>query len=127
VLIKSAFPYIDRRSPQSTIRIMQSLHAQQRPLEKLCSGQTLLCTALDLHVPEWNAGTFDRRQFYIEDSVERPTKIIQARRLGIPAGRDEHLMYRFIDYDFARYCTANPLRKRGFEAGRDYRILNARR
>jgi DNA-3-methyladenine glycosylase len=126
VLIKSAFPYTDKRSPQSTIRIMQSLHGQERPVEKLCNGQTLLCTALDLHVPDWNARTFNRQQFHVEDTGEHPGRIIQTRRLGIPAGRDEHLMYRFIDYDFARYCTANPLRKRGFEAGRDYRILTAR-
>jgi DNA-3-methyladenine glycosylase len=105
---------------------MQSLHGQQRPVEKLCNGQTLLCTALDLHVPEWNAQTFTRQQFYVEDIDKCPERIIQTRRLGIPAGRDEHLMYRYIDYDFARYCTSNPLRKRGFEPGRDYRILAIR-
>ena len=40
----------------------------------------------------------------------------------IPHGRDEHLMYRFVDADYAAYCTRNPLR-RGQVEGRDYLIV----
>ena len=28
---------------------------------------------------------------------------------------DEHLQYRFIDYDFAKFCTSNPLTKRNID------------
>ena len=47
---------------------------------------------------------------------------IQTTRLGIPAGRDEYLPYRFVDAAFARHCTRNPLR-RGQLEGRDYQCL----
>ena len=43
-------------------------------------------------------------------------------RLGIPGGRDEHLMYRFVDAGYAPYCTRNPLR-RGQVEGRDYFLI----
>ncbi|MFP3335892.1 3-methyladenine DNA glycosylase, partial [Pseudomonas sp. SIMBA_064] len=48
--------------------------------------------------------------------------ILQTTRLGIPSGRDEHLMYRFVDAGYAAYCTRNPLR-RGQVEGRDYFLL----
>ena len=93
-----------------------------RPIEKLCKGQTLLCQALDLKVNEWDQLRFDAENFYIDDLKERPEKIIQSTRLGIPAGRDEHLLYRFIDYDFARFCTRNPLTRRNWAADKHYKI-----
>ena len=40
------------------------------------------------------------------------------RPAGIPAGRDEHLQYRYVDPAYAAFCTRNPLR-RGQVAGRD--------
>ena len=49
--------------------------------------------------------------------------MIQATRLGIPQGRDEHLMYRFVDGAYAAHCTRNPLR-RGQVEGRDYFVLS---
>jgi len=52
----------------------------------------------------------------------RPSHIVQTTRLGIPHGRDEHLMYRFVDADYAAYCTRNPLR-RGQVEGQDYLVL----
>ena len=52
-----------------------------------------------------------------------PAHVIQTTRLGIPQGRDEHLMYRFVDAAYAPYCTRNPLR-RGQVEGRDYILLN---
>ena len=51
-----------------------------------------------------------------------PTQIVQTTRLGIPSGRDEHLPYRFVDAEYARFCTRNPLR-RGQVEGRDFFIL----
>ena len=127
VLIKSAFVWFDDRSPESNLKLMQHLNPVKgsntiRPKEKLFSGQTLLCHSLNLKVKEWDQKTFDLNNFYIEDVGNRVTKIIQTSRLGIPSGRDEHLMYRFIDYDFAKYCTSNPLSKRNWVEGKDYLI-----
>lgn len=125
VLIKSAVPVTDGLSPPETLDIMHSLNpgpSGPRPTTRLCSGQTLLCRSLDLKVPDWNNRPLDNNRFRLDDDGYRPARIIQTRRLGIPDGRDEHLMYRFIDADFARYCTSNPLTKRQWREGRDYRI-----
>lgn len=129
VLVKAGYPWFDEQSPQDTVLpIMQTLNPVQgsskiRPLEKLCSGQTLLCRALDLRVKDWNQKNFVAEQFYIEDLGLEAEHIIQTTRLGIAADRDAHLQYRFIDYEFAAYCTSNPLRKRLYQEGRDYTIL----
>jgi DNA-3-methyladenine glycosylase len=117
VLIKSAYPYFDKRSPQQTLAIMQRLNPTRsggpRTADKLCSGQTLLCQALDIHVRQWDQQQFDKDSFYIEDRNIEPPQIIQTTRLGIPEGRDEHLPYRFIDHEFAKFCTSNPMTRRG--------------
>ena len=138
VLIKSAFPWFDQRSPKSNLSIMQQLNpiksnkppsAQSpsrpriRPAEKLCAGQTLLCRALGLKVSDWDQQHFDPARFYIEDIGYKVKQVIQTRRLGIPASRDAHLPYRFIDYDFSPYTTSNPLTKRGFIEGEDYQLI----
>ncbi len=119
VLIKSAYPFHNTDSPLANIDIMQQLNptisGDPRPAEKLCRGQTLLCKALNLKVREWDQQQFDKEQFYIENINQTPAKIIQTTRLGIPAGRDEYLPYRFIDYDFAKFCTYNPLTKRNID------------
>jgi DNA-3-methyladenine glycosylase len=94
-----------------------------RPLEKLCKGQTLLCRSLNLKVDEWDQQQFDAGHFYFDDAGIEPEKIIQTTRLGIPTGRDEHLPYRFIDYDFARFCSSNPLNKRSWVEGKHYTII----
>jgi DNA-3-methyladenine glycosylase len=52
----------------------------------------------------------------------RPARIIRTTRLGIPEGRDEHLPYRFIDYDFAAHCTRNPMTRRNAQPGHDFFI-----
>ncbi len=120
VLIKSAYPFFDKKSPPATIHIMQQLNpavsGEIRPVETLCKGQTLLCRALDIKVTDWDQQSFDSSRFYIEDIGILAEKIIQTTRLGIPDGRDGHLPYRFIDYDYARYCTSNPLTKRNPDA-----------
>ena len=127
VLIKSAFPFEDRYSHPKALGIMQSLNpsasGDMRPAQKLCNGQTLLCQALHIKVKHWDQQQFDRQHFYIDDTGIRPQRIIQTTRLGIPRGRDEHLDYRFIDYDYARYCTRNPLTRRGWHEGLENRIL----
>jgi len=128
VLIKSALPYVDRRSPRGNISSMQRLNPVKgsrrwRPESRLCAGQTLLCRSLALRVPEWDQRNFDPQVFYIEDVGIRPVRVIQARRLGIPSGRDEHLLYRFIDYEHAKSATRNPLTSRSWREGVDYRIL----
>ena len=99
-----------------------------RSIEKLCNGQTLLCQSLNLKVNEWDQQQFDKKVFYFEDIKEQPEtavqkKVIQTTRLGIPVGRDEHLPYRFIDYDFARFCTSNPLSKRHWLENKHYKIV----
>ena len=88
-------------------------------MHKLCAGQTLLCKSLGLKVPDWDNQLFTAEHFYVEDCGLVPQEIIQTTRLGITAGRDEHLPYRFVDAEFAGYCTKNPLR-RGQREGYDF-------
>lgn len=135
VLIKSAFPYADETADsdadaealRSIIALMQDLNPAaaggKRPAEKLCNGQTLLCRSLDLKVIDWDSRQFDEDVFYLDDAGISVDRSIQTTRLGIPAGRDEHLMYRYIDYDYAPYCTSNPLSRRNLVEDIDYRII----
>ena len=127
VLIKSALPWLDQHCADDALQRMQannpSAAGDHRHPERLCAGQTLLCKALGLRVPEWDAQRFDPQRLFVEDVGERPAQIIQTTRLGIPPGRDEQLPYRFVDAAFARHCTRNPLR-RGQVEGRDYFLLN---
>lgn len=127
VLIKSAFPWLDAISGAPSLALMQANNpdAQGRPRaqEALCAGQTLLCRALGLKVPEWDAERFDWQRLFVEDCGEQPRQIIQTTRLGIPLGRDEHLPYRFVDAAYARHCTRNPLRRGQLEQ-RDYFLLD---
>lgn len=126
VLIKSAYPWVDDLSGQASLAQMQlnnpNADGSPRTSQKLCAGQTLLCKALGLKVPIWDAKRFDQERLYVEDVGQVPTQIIQTTRLGIPSGRDEHLMYRFVDASYAPYCTRNPLR-RGQVEGRDYFLI----
>lgn len=127
VLIKSALPWLDQHCAPDALQRMQNNNpaasGKPRPPERLCAGQTLLCRALGLKVPDWDAQRFDPARLFVDDVGERPARIIQTTRLGIPSGRDEHLPYRFIDATHARRCTRNPLR-RGQVEGRDYFLLN---
>lgn len=115
VLIKSAFPL--ENQPAASLKLMHQLNpttsGDMRAIEKLCAGQTLLCRALDIKVKQWDQQAFDAQRLYINDTDYQPDKIIQARRLGIPEGRDEHLLLRYIDQHYAKYCTKNPLTQRG--------------
>lgn len=130
VLIKSAYPWLDGLSDAAALALMQrnnpDAQGAARKPERLCAGQTLLCRALGLKVPEWNARRFDPQRLWVEDIGERPEQMIQTARLGIPNGRDEHLPYRFVEAAYARHCTRNPLR-RGQCVGRDYFLLPGER
>lgn len=127
VLIKSAYPWVDELSDANSLAQMQlnnpNASGALRSPERLCAGQTLLCKALGLKVPMWDAKRFDANLLRVEDVGQTPTRIIQTTRLGIPLGRDEHLLYRFVDADYARFCTRNPLRRGQVEA-RDYFFLD---
>ena len=105
VLIKSAHPWLDELAGPDSLAQMQrnnpDAKGNPRPEHKLCAGQTLLCKALGLKVREWDAKCFDPERLWVDDVREQPSKIIQTTRLGIPHGRDEHLMYRFVDADYA--------------------------
>jgi DNA-3-methyladenine glycosylase len=127
VLIKSAYPWVDEVSDANSLAQMQlnnpDASGALRAPGRLCTGQTLLCKALGLKVPMWDAKRFDANLLLVEDVGQTPTRIIQTTRLGIPTGRDEHLLYRFVDADYTRFCTRNPLR-RGQVEGRDYYFLD---
>ena len=131
MLIKAGVPWFDDLSPRENVHVMQRLNpvrgsGRLRPPERLCAGQTLLCRSLGLKVKDWDQRPFDPQAFRVEDVGHAVCEIIQAPRLGIPPGRDEHLMYRFIDRAEARHATRNPLTRRGAIAGRDYRIIRRR-
>ena len=115
VLLKSGIPYLEHKHAKRMLNIMRKLNPKKdgtaRQIEKLCAGQTLLCKSLGLKVPDWDQKTFDSKKLCIDDVGIRPAKIIQTKRLGIPIGRDEHLPYRFVSYDYAIHATKNPLRK----------------
>ena len=115
VLIKSAYPWLDAQSGPEALALMQALNpdavGRPRSAEKLCAGQTLLCRALALKVPDWNSGRFYPTQFYLDDVGAVLPQLIQTTRLGISAYRDAHLPWRFVDPAYARYCTRNPLRR----------------
>lgn len=128
VLIKSGYPYKNGKKTDKMIPVMQKLNPPKygngvRPIERLCAGQTLLCKSLGITVKEWDQQQFDPNRFYIEDIGSTPTQIIQTTRLGIPVKRDDHLLYRFIDSGFSKFCTSNPLTKRNYLEGKHYRLI----
>ncbi len=132
VLIKSAYFYYDQLCDLDALSIMQSLNplpsGNLRSPEKLCAGQTLLCRSLGLKVTDWDQQQLSEHNFFIDDINYTPEKIIKTRRLGIPEGRDEHLQNRFIDFNYAKHCTSNPLTKRNWLENINYSIsrLNKR-
>src|SRR5690606_15317345 len=83
VLIKSAVPYgddLEERACQTMLSIMQALNpqknGQQRNIDRLCSGQALLCRSLGLKILDWDAKQFDPERFYIRDVDYVPQHII---------------------------------------------------
>ncbi|MGN6581281.1 MAG: DNA-3-methyladenine glycosylase [Bordetella sp.] len=129
VLIKSAHPWLDDMSGPGSLARMQALNpdAQGNPrdMRRLCAGQALLCRALNLKIADWDARRFDPARFYVDDVGSNPERLVNAPRLGIPAGRDEHLFYRYVDPEYAACSTRNPLR-RGQQEGHDYVMVDIR-
>jgi len=120
VLIKAGVAFVDEHSPARTIKIMQKLNpinGRVRDVERLCSGQTLFCQSLGIKVPEWNQRRLDPTCLVLHNVDDTPSTLIQAKRIGIPKGRDEDLLYRFIHPDYAHQATKNPLRE-------DHRIIH---
>lgn len=128
VLVKSARPFFDPLSPPD--RTLPLLHRNcpaagggERPIERLCAGQTLLCRALSLKIKDWTGRPFDPAALYLEDVGYVPARVIVARRHGIPIGRDEHLPYRYVDEAHARSATVFPPVRRAEREGRDFFVL----
>ncbi|MAV26473.1 MAG: 3-methyladenine DNA glycosylase [Gammaproteobacteria bacterium] len=125
VLIKSAIPATDHMTATGLRRMITNNPTQRgdaRQLEHLCSGQTLLCRALGLEVPKWSGRRLVSGKLELLDPGNAPHAIVQTRRLGIPAGRDPHLPYRFVDQRHVRSATRNPF-GRNLQEGIDYRII----
>ncbi len=120
VLIKSGVAW---RRDADALALMRRGLGRDKPVDKICSGQTLLAQALHLQVEAWRGRTFDPQQFYIGDDGYRPKQVIQTTRLGIAPHRDAHLPYRFVDAAFAPQATQNPVR-RTTQPGRDYACLD---
>jgi len=95
-----------------------------RPSHRLCAGQTLLCRSLGLKVTAWDARPLPSAGLVLVDTGYRPRQVVRARRLGIPAHRDPHLLYRFVDLGRAQAATRHPIGKRAQE-GVAYEVLPA--
>ena len=124
VLIKAAIPYFDKISPKEIcIPIMNKLNPlpkKSRSINRLCSGQTLLCRCLNLKVDEWNNRYPYTSKLRIEDVGITVKHIIRCKRLGIPNDRDEHLILRFINAAYTSSATQNPLTKTSYKKDKDY-------
>jgi len=127
VLCKAAVPHVDATSPPETVeklaRRVPLPGGRPRDRRRLLSGQTLLCRALGLDVATWSGAPLDPGRLRLEDVGYRPTEVLVTTRLGIPPGRDEHLLYRFVDAAHAAQATRNPLRRRDARVGVDYFVL----
>lgn len=123
VLIKSAVPVIDDVSPSLSLKTMVNnnpVNGRPRHPDKLCAGQTLLCKSLALRVADWNGKNLEKGKFQLEQDDYEVASWFQCKRLGIPKGRDEHLMYRFVDAEHAHLATKNPTKTRSDTEGKDY-------
>ena len=87
---------------------------RQRPLHRLCSGQVLLCRSLGIRVKDWDQKTFDIKKFFLEDVGEGPSQIVLAPRMGIPKNKGHEKLLRFIDLNYLKSCTKNPLTQRNW-------------
>lgn len=127
VLLKAGVPVVDEISGEDALELMQRLNPRpdgtSRPVLKQCAGQTLLCRSLSLRIRDWNQRTFDLEELFLDDVGYVPEHVIVARRLGISLGRDEHLLYRYVDAARVRSATQNPLSRREWVEGRDYFVL----
>jgi len=126
VLIKAAHVPPEHPGAAAVIAAMQRRvplpSGKPRPPGRVCSGQTLLCKALGLRVPDWDGVPIGTGGLRLLDVGCRPRAVVRTTRLGIPPGRDGHLPYRFIRAEHAAHATVNPLRGRRLE-GQDCQVL----
>jgi DNA-3-methyladenine glycosylase len=117
VLCKAGAPYLEGAEAEAMLAAMQLLNPQAnrepRGPERLCAGQTLLCRALGLRVPDWDGRPIRSEGLQVLDVGYRPTRVVRTLRRGIPEGRDGHLPYRFIDHERVHSATHNPLDRAG--------------
>ena len=128
VLIKSGHPWVDARSGPEALARMQALNPD-------AAGRASAAQAVrrpDAAVPRPGLESAGlgcaplRPRGAVRGGRGRASSaLVRCARLGIPAGRDEHLQYRYVDPAYAAFCTRNPLR-RGQVAGRDYVWVDGR-
>ena len=95
VLIKAGIPHPPESEDSEMLDRMQRrnpINGKPRKSYKLCSGQTLFCKSLGLKVPDWNRKRLVPGTLELVDSQNPPLEILNTTRLGIPKGRDEHLV-----------------------------------
>jgi len=115
VLIKAGIPHPPELEDSEMLDRMQRrnpINGKPRKSFKLCSGQTLFCKSLGLKVPDWNRKRLVPGTLELADSQNPPLEILNTTRLGIPKGRDEHLLLRYLDSGYVGSCTQNPLKSR---------------
>lgn len=114
MLIKSGYPSNENPVMLQKMRQLNpaSSGSGNRPIHRLCNGQSLLCKSLGLKVKTWDCQGLESHRFRLLISgplVEPPVEIIQTTRLGIPKSRDQDHPYRFIHKDYVKWCSKNPL------------------
>ena len=115
VLIKAGIPHPPELEDSEMLDRMQRrnpINGKPRKSHKLCSGQTLICKSLGLKISDWNRKRLVPGTLELADSQNPPLEILNTTRLGIPKGRDEHLLLRYLDSGYAGSCTQNPLKSR---------------
>ncbi len=126
VLVKGAVPHLVGDGAAVMLAAMHRRNplpsGKRRADARLCSGQTLLCRALGIRVPDWDGKALPQKRLRFLDVGYVPERIVRTARLGIPPGRDPHLPYRFVDLAHAGSATRPPM-KRGAREGADYDIL----
>lgn len=122
ILIKSAVPYA---KADKYDKMLQKMHAfnpingRKREDHRLCSGQTLLCTALNIKVTDWNKRQMDKNGLYVVDTGYTPKNPVRCKRLGIPENRNHKALDRVVDLKYIKSVTKSPLSK-GVVEGVDY-------
>jgi len=81
VLIKSAHFFSDDMSHPNSLAIMQKLNpstsGEARSINRLCSGQTLLCKALHLKVTDWDQKIFSAEEFLLMTLVTHHSQLFR--------------------------------------------------
>lgn len=108
VLIKSAAAACEGGGLEAMLGNNPMANGSFRDVARLASGQTLVCRSLGIDVKDYDGRQIDETDIRVSDDGYRAERIVQTVRLGIPAGRDEHLPFRFIDERYVKSCTQRP-------------------